>query len=96
MERAGVQTCAAADATRTDPVNLGTQGNAFRIVAPGAFQATALKKHGGPQPRSVFCGHALDFEDEASTFFLSRDIVHDIDMLNFAIIKIICPWPLQG
>lgn len=77
-------------------MNLGTQGNAFRIVAPGAFQATALKKHGGPQPRSVFCGHALDFEDEASTFILSRDIVHDIDMLNFAIIKLFALGPCRA
>ena len=65
MERAGVQTCAATDAARTDPVNLGAQGNTFRIVAPGTLQAAALEKHGSPQPGSVFGGHALDFEDKA-------------------------------
>ena len=96
MERAGVQTCAAADAARTDPVNLGAQGNTFRIVAPGTLQAAALEKHGSPQPGSVFGGHALDFEDEAITFLFSRDIVHDISLLKLAIIKIICTWPLQG
>ena len=77
-------------------MNLGAQGNTFRIVAPGTLQAAALEKHGSPQPGSVFGGHALDFENEASTIFMSRDTVHDIDLLNFTLIKIICIWPLQG
>jgi hypothetical protein len=35
----------------------------FRIVAPGAFEWTPLKKHGSPDARPIMEGKSLDFKD---------------------------------
>jgi hypothetical protein len=44
-------------------VHLGLGRNAFRVVAPFAFETAAFKKNRGPETRTVFGGHPLNFQD---------------------------------
>ena len=60
--RTGFQAGSAANTAITDPLNLGTPGYAFRIMAPAAAQRASLEEHGGPDIGAVMQCIALDVE----------------------------------
>ena len=69
-------------------------------MAPGAGEAAALEKNSCSKPRPIFCGHALDFENEAGFvhkirvrgFEVSRVRGIDISMLVFYSSQVRCVY----